>query len=225
LENRHGVQVNGENPADAKAAWKEIKSFGELAAWYLKEYATKRKRSWKEDRRILDKELLPAWRDRKASDVSRADVRALLRSVAERPAPVMANRVLALVSRIYNKALEDDIPGIVMNPALRLPKPGGEEQGRERVLSDAEIRELWVVLEEIKALKRRSSEDEYVAAISPMIARGLQVLLLMDSGLARSSGCDGPTWTSTRSGGPCLSRRPRTASRIVSHSPTGWWSC
>jgi hypothetical protein len=72
LENRYSVQVNGESPADAKAAWKEIKSFGELAAWYLKEYATKRKRSWKEDRRILDKELLPAWRDRKASDVSRS---------------------------------------------------------------------------------------------------------------------------------------------------------
>jgi integrase len=178
LEHRRGVQIKGENPADVKAAWKQIKSFGELGAWYLKEYAAKRKRSWKEDRRILDKELLPAWRDRKASDVSRADVRALLRSVAERPAPVMANRVLALVSRIYNKALEDDIPGIVMNPALRLPKPGGDEQGRERVLSDAEIRELWAVLEEIKRLKRRSSEDEYVAAISPMIARGLQVLLL-----------------------------------------------
>ncbi len=178
LEHRRGVQIKGENPADVKAAWKQIKSFGELGDWYLKEYAAKRKRSWKEDRRILTKELLPPWRDRKASDISRADVRGLLRSIADRPAPVMANRVLALVSRIYNKALEEDIPGIVANPALRLPKPGGGEQGRERVLSDAEIRELWAVLEEIKRLKRRSSEDEYVAAISPMIARGLQVLLL-----------------------------------------------
>jgi hypothetical protein len=102
LENRRGVQIKGENPADVKAAWKQIKSFGELAAWYLKEYATKRKRSWKEDRRILDKELLPAWRDRKASDVSRAEVG-------------------ALISRIYNKALEENIRGIVANPALRLP--------------------------------------------------------------------------------------------------------
>jgi integrase len=34
------------------------------------------------------------------------------------------------------------------------------------------------VLEQIRALKRRSSEDERVAAISPMITRGLQVLLL-----------------------------------------------
>jgi integrase len=178
LENRRGVQIKGENPADVKAAWKQIRSFGELADWYLKEYATRRKRSWKEDRRILDKELLPAWRDRKASDVSRAEVRALLRSVAERPAPVMANRVLALISRIYNKALEEDIPGIVANPALRLPKPGGDEQARERVLSDDEIQELWTVLEGIKRLKRRSSEDDDVAAISPMIARGLQVLLL-----------------------------------------------
>lgn len=178
LENRRGVQIKGENPADIKAAWKQIKSFSELAAWYLKEYATKRKRSWKEDRRILDKELLPAWRDRKASDVSRAEVRALLRSIAERPAPVMANRVLALISRIYNKALEEDIPGIVANPALRLPKPGGDEQGRERVLSDAEIRELWAVLEDIKRLKRRSNDDDNIAAISPMIARGLLVLLL-----------------------------------------------
>jgi hypothetical protein len=116
LGNRRGVQINGENPADVKSAWKQIKSFSELAAWYLKDYATKRKRSWKEDARILDKELLPAWRDRKASDISRAEVRALLRSIAERPAPVMANRVLALVSRIYNKALEEDIPGIVANP-------------------------------------------------------------------------------------------------------------
>jgi hypothetical protein len=49
-----------------------------------------------------------------------------------------------------------------MNPALRLPKPGGDEQGRERVLSDAEIRKLRAVLEAIKRLKRRSSEDEYV---------------------------------------------------------------
>ncbi len=65
-----------------------------------------------------------------------------------------------------------------MNPALRLPKPGGDEQGRERVLSDAEIRQLWTVLEDMKRLQRRGRRSEETAAISPMIARGLQVLLL-----------------------------------------------
>lgn len=180
LESRRSVEVKGEDPASLKAAWKEIKSFEHLAQWYLTDYAMKHKRpkSWAEDARIIKKELLPAWRDRKAHDVSRADVRALLRAVAERPAPVMANRVLALISRIYTRALEEDIPGIVANPALRLPKPGGDEQGRVRLLIDDEIRRLWAVLEDVKRLKRRGDEDEETAAISPMIARGLQVLLL-----------------------------------------------
>ena len=132
LDKRRAVEVNGEDPASVKAAWKAIKTFEHLAQWYLTEYAKKRKRpaSWAEDERIINKELLPAWRDRKAHDISRADVRALLRGIAERPAPVMANRVLALISRIYTRALEEDVSGIVANPALRLPKPGGDEQGR-----------------------------------------------------------------------------------------------
>jgi hypothetical protein len=55
------VQIKGENPADVKAAWKQTKSFGELGDWYLKEYAAKRKRSWKEDRRILTGASGGAW--------------------------------------------------------------------------------------------------------------------------------------------------------------------
>jgi integrase len=180
LDQRRAVEIKGEDPASQKAAWKKVDTFEELAKWYLREYAKKHKqpKSWAEDERIINKELLPAWRDRKAHDVTRADVRALLRSIADRPAPVMANRVLALVSRIYNKALEEDVEGIAVNPAVRLPKPGGDERTRDRVLTDEEIRQLWTVLEQVKRLRRRGDEDEETAAINPMIARGLQVLLL-----------------------------------------------
>jgi hypothetical protein len=135
LTRRQAVEVRGEDPAAEKAEWKKVETFGQLAAWYLSEHAKKRKKSWAEDERIIDKELLPAWRDRKAPEVTRADVRTLLRKIVERPAPVMANRVLALISRIYTKALEEDVPGVVANPALRLPKPGGDERGRDRVLT------------------------------------------------------------------------------------------
>jgi integrase len=45
-------------------------------------------------------------------------------------------------------------------------------------LSDAEIRELWSVLEHAKTLRRQHDGEGEVAVISPMIARGLQVLLL-----------------------------------------------
>jgi integrase len=86
--------------------------------------------------------------------------------------------VRTVLRKIYTKPLEEDVPGIVANPALRLPKPGGDEHGRDRVLSDDEIRQLWTVLEDVKRLPRRGVDDEETAAISPMIARGLQVLLL-----------------------------------------------
>src|ERR1035437_5099777 len=143
--NERGHVQDGKDPAAQRTAWKRADTFTDLADWYLTDYAKKRKqpKSWAEDERIINKELLPAWRDHKAHEVTRDDVRRLLRSIADRPAPVMANRTLALVSRIYNKALEEGVPNIVANPALRLPKPGGDERSRDRVLTDEEIRQLW----------------------------------------------------------------------------------
>ena len=46
------------------------------------------------------------------------------------------------------------------------------------MLTDDEIRQLWAVLDGVKRLQRRGEDDQETAAISPMIARGLQVLLL-----------------------------------------------
>lgn len=175
IAERKAVEVEGKDPARQKAASKHVDSFADLTDWYLKEYAQKSKRSWAEDDRIIRKELLPHWRDRKANEITRAEVRALLERIAKRPAPVMANRVLALVSRLYVKALEHDLAGITGNPALRLPKPGGAEAARERVLDDDELRQLWAVLEDLTALKRHGDAPP---PISPMIARGLQVVLL-----------------------------------------------
>jgi integrase len=85
---------------------------------------------------------------------------------------------------------------------------------------------VLAALEQITALERRSSEDEHAAAISPMIARGLQVLLLTGQ---RPGEVFRMRWADVgldaKVGGPCPSRRPRTVSRIVSRSPTGSWSC
>jgi len=60
--------------------------------------------------------------------------------IAERGAPVMANRVLACVRRMLNFAIDHD--WIDANPAARVQKPG-REVSRDRVLADEEIRRLW----------------------------------------------------------------------------------
>jgi integrase len=135
----------GNDPATAKREARAAETFGELAALYLERHAKVEKRSWPEDERIIDRELLPAWKFRKAGETRRADVIALLDGIVERGAPVMANRVKALVSKIFNFAIRRGI--VEANPAHGVGSPGGAEHQRDRVLSEEEIRKVWKALE------------------------------------------------------------------------------
>ena len=74
-------------------------------------------------------------------DIRRRDVRELVEAIArKRDAPIMANRTLGVLSRMFNFALDRE--WIEASPAARIREPG-EEQSRDRVLSDDELRELW----------------------------------------------------------------------------------
>ena len=41
-------------------------SFGQLAGVYLERYARAKKRSWKTDEEILNRDVLPKWKNRRA---------------------------------------------------------------------------------------------------------------------------------------------------------------
>ena len=135
---------NGKDPAAQKAADRIAETIGELATEYLDRHAKPRKKSWREDERIIQKELLPRWKHRKVRELTRREVRALIDTVAERPAPIMANRVLALVRKMLNFALEND--WIDANPAVKIPRPG-DERARDRVLTNAELRKVWTAFD------------------------------------------------------------------------------
>lgn len=134
------VATTHTDPATIKQAARLGETFGDLAKDYLARHAKRHKRSWREDDRILDADLLPAWRSRKVKDISRREVRELVEAIADRGAPIMANRTLALIRKMLNFAITRD--WIEANPAARIPKPGAE-RSRERVLSDDEIRLVW----------------------------------------------------------------------------------
>ncbi len=73
----------------------------------------------REYRRIIAKELLPAWGDRRIDQVSRADIIHLLDRVAvERESQVMSQRIGALISKLFSFALERAL--IDAHPARRL---------------------------------------------------------------------------------------------------------
>jgi integrase len=138
----------GEDPAGDKRRAAAAETFGELAELYLTKHAKVHKRSWKEDERILNKDLLPKWKTVKVGDVKRSDVRTLLEGIVERDAGIMANRTQALVRKIFNFAIGREL--VEVNPCAQLDRPAPSRQ-RDRVLSEDEIRQLWAALETLPA--------------------------------------------------------------------------
>jgi integrase len=134
----------GEDPAGVKRQAAKAETFGELATLYLEKHAKVKKRSWKEDARILESEMLPHWRNLKVQDVKRGDVRDLLERVVDRGAPIMANRTLQLVRKVFNFGIGREL--VEVNPCAQLDRPAPTRQ-RDRVLSDDEIRKLWKALD------------------------------------------------------------------------------
>lgn len=136
---------DGEDPAADKAAIRAGKTFGELAHEYLERHAKVLKKSWRQDERMLNQEPLPHWKNVKLADLSRADVRSLIESIVDRGAPIHANRMLALIRKVMNFAVERE--WIEHNPCNHI-KPMGKEVTRDRVLSHDEIRAFWTALDE-----------------------------------------------------------------------------
>jgi integrase len=114
-----------------------------LAHEYLERWAKPHKRSWREDERMLTKDVLPVWGRRKATEIRRRDVIALLDGIHDRGAPIQANRTLACTRKMYNFALQRDL--IESNPCMLIKAPGKEHR-RDRILSADEIYRFWTGL-------------------------------------------------------------------------------
>jgi integrase len=130
----------GADPATEKQLGRRAETIGDLADLYLEKWAKPRKRSWKADDNLLRKKVLPRWQHRAIADITRQDVRALVEEVAESGAPIVANRVAALLSKMFAFALDRDL--VQASPAVRIPRPG-QEKARDRVLTEDELRMLW----------------------------------------------------------------------------------
>nr|MBA3270299.1 integrase arm-type DNA-binding domain-containing protein [Acidobacteriota bacterium] len=62
-------------------------SIDHLCEDYIARHAKPKKRSWREDQRIIDNEILPHWKGRPVSTITRRDVRELVEAIADRGAP------------------------------------------------------------------------------------------------------------------------------------------
>jgi integrase len=134
--------AHGGDPVVEKRAAREVLTFGGLAQKYLDDYAKLNKKSWEEDERQINADLLPKWQSRPATEVRSEDLLLLLNAKVKTGAPVAANRLRALVSRIFTFGAGQRLVPATANPVIGVKKPT-KEVSRDRVLSDDEIRRIW----------------------------------------------------------------------------------
>jgi integrase len=120
-------------------------TFEALSKQFLEEYAGSL-RSEYEVKRSFNSYPIPHFGKSKARELKRAEIRDLLENMA-RTTPVMANRCLAYLRKMYNWALAKDI--VEFNPCSMISRPGKERQ-RDRVLSEDAIKAIWKALDKEK---------------------------------------------------------------------------
>lgn len=126
-------------------------------------YAKRTKTSWKEDKRILDKDVIPVWGKLKANEIIRRDVLTLLDNMQGRGDGIITN-TFKIIRRMFTFAVKREI--IPISPCYAFSK--GEElptvKSRERTLTEDEIKVFWTGLD--------------TTAISCDIRRILKMILL-----------------------------------------------
>lgn len=164
---KHGRE-EGSDPVEHRKSKKDVReerrkahTMTELVNEYIERHAKRFKRSWQEDERILNREVVPAWGNRKAADINKRDVIHLLDGIIDRGSPAMANNSFQIIRKMFNYALEKDILPYTPCAGIKLPSP---KIARDRVLNAAEIKTLWNSLDN--------------AAISDEIKRALKLILV-----------------------------------------------
>jgi integrase len=87
----------------------------------------------------IAKHVLPLWGMRPMTELRRADVNELIRSI-RKDAPISANRVLTYLKTFFIWAVDQDL--IEASPAAAVRRPSKEVR-RDRVLTDQEVVAIW----------------------------------------------------------------------------------
>jgi integrase len=91
--------------------------------------------------RVFNRIVLPAWRGRTIGDIRKRDVIDLVEGVAANGRGHLANKVLAILSKFFNWLVARDV--LALSPVTGVERPH-QEKARERILTDAELRALWL---------------------------------------------------------------------------------
>ncbi|HUX78488.1 MAG TPA: tyrosine-type recombinase/integrase [Alphaproteobacteria bacterium] len=126
--------LKGKNPNDEKKKLRGETSLGELFVLFMEKYSKRHKKTWKYDERDIPR-FLGHWFQRKLSAITKQEIQSLHEKIHQENGLYQANRLLARIHIIYNKAIEWGWEGI--NPAQGVKK--FKEKSRDRFLHPDEL--------------------------------------------------------------------------------------
>lgn len=137
--------TKGENPQAERLASRQVPTLVAVFTAWL-DHAKLHKRTWAGDERQYNAFLKP-WASHKVTDITKADVTALHAKVGTENGIYAANRMLALLRSMLNRAIEDD--GTVWagpNPTIGVKR--FRERSRDRFLTPEELPRFFDALAE-----------------------------------------------------------------------------
>jgi len=131
---------DGADPAKEKKQQLEAPTMADLWNTYYERHALKNKKqsSYSNDLWQWHKYIEPVIGSMKAKDIRRKHIIDLHDKLSD-SAPVQANRVVALLSTMFNIGIDREL--VEVNPCFRIKKT--KEISRERVIEDTELVLLW----------------------------------------------------------------------------------
>ena len=130
---------------------------------------------------MFDKYVIPHFGDWQIDAIKRRDLAEFLDTIADRHGMTTARRVGGLLKRLFKFAVSRDV--IEIDPAAALMLPGAEVQ-RERTLTEAEVRALWVATDPASRGEKRNKAGR-IAAHPSMFPWGAYFRLLLLTGQRR----------------------------------------
>ena len=138
--------------------------------------------------RMLRKDVVKRWGTKLVRDITRQDGKQLIRAVKSR-APIVANRVKALLEQLFDYAAEE---GHIGDSPLRKMRRVTKEVPRDRALSVDEIKTLWHELDARTSSQpfgtlKKGREDKRGTKAEPFMSKpvALAVKLLLVTGQRR----------------------------------------
>ncbi len=144
-----GEIATGEDPAAERRARRESPTFEALHTHWMETHAKLHKKSWREDDRQY-RVHLKHWGARRLNTFTKAEIARLHAKIGKNIGITTANRLLALIRSMFNKA--DELGFNSANPTRGIKM--FKEQSRDRFLQHDELPKFFVALTEEEPLFR-----------------------------------------------------------------------